>query len=61
METLQRNNIEQLLDSFEVEELEDRMEFTAWTLSASASGSCSVGPNGTTVTGTVSCGASYTF
>ena len=51
METLQRNNIEQLLDNFEVEELEDRMEFVTWTLSAS----CTSGPNGTTVTGTVSC------
>ena len=32
METLQRNNIEQLLDNFEVEELENRMEFVTWTV-----------------------------
>ena len=51
METLQRNNIEQLLDNFEVEELEDRMEFVTWTLSAS----CSTGPNGTTLTVGATC------
>ncbi|MCL4510843.1 MAG: hypothetical protein M1470_07225 [Bacteroidetes bacterium] len=51
METLQRNEIEQLLDNFEVEELEDRMEFTTW----GASASCTCGPNGCTVTVGVTC------
>lgn len=51
-------NKEQFVSEFQVEELEDRLEFREWTLEADVEGSCT---SGQPCTGSVSAGASVTF
>lgn len=51
MNTVQNVSIERLLDNFEIEELEERLEFVTWSCSVTASSA-----NGGTVSGT--CGVS---